>query len=88
MSPDPKNEYILPMLIIFPCFLLSIDLAASFERRKTALSWVSKNTKACAPRDEQQAKQKASACSNGLEMFATRPLFLATVGSRFAQDVI
>jgi len=40
-SPDPKNEYILPMLMIFPPLLLTIDRAASFERRKTALSWVS-----------------------------------------------
>ena len=41
MSPDPKNEYILPMLIIFPPLRPSIDWAASFERRKTALSCVS-----------------------------------------------
>src|ERR1035438_6986352 len=41
ISPDPKKEYILPILIIFPFRRLTIAWAASFERRKTALSWVS-----------------------------------------------
>src|ERR1022692_4392853 len=40
-SADPNNEYILPMLIIFSLLRFSIDLAASLERRKTALSCVS-----------------------------------------------
>src|SRR3984885_13218418 len=38
---DPKYEYMLPMLIIFPLFCLSIDAAASLESRKAALRWVS-----------------------------------------------
>jgi hypothetical protein len=40
-SPDPKKEYMLPMLMIFPNLRRSIELAASFERRKTAVSCVS-----------------------------------------------
>ena len=40
-SPDPKNEYILAMLMILPLFSRIIDRAASLQRRKTELSCVS-----------------------------------------------
>src|SRR6185369_4876724 len=37
ISPDPKNEYMLPMLMIFPALRLIMDLAASLESRKTEI---------------------------------------------------